>query len=250
MWKLFTIYDDAFNRYIDVIFDSREDLEIFSEELAQYIQSHYEKNIVYKMFENYGLKYSQFNNAYNRLGKFPPNKRKELIKKSLINYIEDESFLNLSGFMTFRLPLYKKELEKAVRKSLDGIIAENEYNEFIELLRFFVEMQESTVQVVHIFYDDGKYTLLDNNFCEINDECINDFKNEMRYGVINYDDLLLSTLISLSPKVIVIHNKDDIPNRQLLSTLDKVFVNKIQYSGREFKNINLSQIKSNLYNLD
>ena len=250
MWKLFTIYDDSYNRNINVVFDSKEDVEIFAEEFAQYIQSHYEKGMVYKMFENYGLKYSQFNSTYKMLGKFSSDKRKELIKKSFISYIEDESFLNLNGFITFRLPLYKKELEKAVRKSLDGIIAENEYNEFIELLRFFVEMQESSLQVVHIIYSDGKYTLLDNNLCEITDDCINDFKNEMRYGTINYDDLLLSTLISLSPKTIVIHNKNDIPNKQLLATLEKVFLNKIQYSSRDFKNINLSQIKSNLYNLD
>ncbi|MCH5186587.1 MAG: putative sporulation protein YtxC [Oscillospiraceae bacterium] len=249
MWKLFTIYNN--NRRVRVIFEQKSDVESFSSELAKYIKEHYEKNIVYKIFEDYGLKYSQFNKAYDMFAKLPQDKRIDLIKEDLIAYIEREDFLNIEGFILFRLQMYKKELEYSVEKSLDGIIAENEYNEFIELLKFFVDMQESSIPLIHIIYSEKKYILLDKNYNEITDECIDDFKNEMRYGIINYDDLLLSTLISLSPKSIIIHNKDNLPNKQLLSTLEKVFDNKIKYSGDiSLKNINLSQIKSNLYNLD
>lgn len=248
MWKLFTIYNS--DRYVKVIFDEKDDINFFSLELARYIKSHYEKKLVFKIFEHCGLKYSQFNKAYEIFNKISPDIRIGLIMSDLADYITHEKFLNIDGFVLFRLKAYKKELERNVNKSLDGIVAENEYNEFIELLKFFVDIQESSIQIIHIMYSENKYILLDKNYCEISDEYISDFKNEMLCGAINYDDLLLSTLISLSPKSIIIHNKENITNKQLLSTLEKVFAGKIKYSDKELKTISLSQIKSNLYNLD
>ena len=69
--------------------------------------------------------------------------------------------------------------------------------------------------------------MLDNDENEITNECIQDFTNEVNVGEINYDDLLVSSLITLAPKKIMIHNINRIENKELLETIKNVFPGKL-----------------------
>lgn len=154
--------------------------------------------------------------------------RKEIILKKIIEYLDTSNEIILDGFVNFRMKEYIKELEDVVDKAVDSFLMEKEYQEFIKLLRYFVDIQEPKMEAVHIISLDNKYLILDNRYNEITNDCIKEFLNEIPdEGEINYDDLLVSSLITMAPLRIYIHFSEKIKNRELLETIKNVFINKV-----------------------
>jgi putative sporulation protein YtxC len=155
-------------------------------------------------------------------------RRRNMIVNKLMEYFEGASSIILDGFVNFRLKEYIRELEDVIDNAVDSFLIEREYKEFIRLLRYFVEIQESKFNFIHVImqYDD-KYTLLDDKKQEITNECLQEFINELPDTEINRDDLLVSSLITLAPKSIIIHNWERFKNQKLLDTIKNVFSGKV-----------------------
>lgn len=154
--------------------------------------------------------------------------RRNVIIRKLIDYLEGSDSIILEGFVNFRLKDYVKDLEEVVEKAVDDFLMEREYKEFIKLLKYFVEVQESKFDIIHVLIGEGRrYILLDEKHKEITNECIQEFVNEISYGDINYDDLLVSSLITLAPRKIVIHSNGEFKNKELLATIQNVFSGKV-----------------------
>ena len=80
----------------------------------------------------------------------------------------------------------------------------------------------------------NKYVLLEGSGREITNDCIQDFMNEVSEEEINFDDLLVSSLITLAPNKIYIHLVGQIKNKELMETIKNVFVGKVVFcSGCE-----------------
>lgn len=154
--------------------------------------------------------------------------RRNIIVRRLIEYLENSESIILEGFVNFRLKDYLRDLEEVVEKAVDDFLMEREYNEFIKLLKYFVDIQEPKFEVIHVLVGyENKYILLDEKHREITNECIQDFVNEISQGDINYDDLLVSSLITMAPKKVVIHSNGQFKNRELLETIKNVFSGKV-----------------------
>ncbi|RCX20977.1 putative sporulation protein YtxC [Anaerobacterium chartisolvens] len=159
-------------------------------------------------------------------------RRRNVIIRKLMDYFESCDSLILDGFVNFRLKDYMKDLEEIVDKAVDEFLMEREYREFIRLLKYFVEIQDPKFDVIHVIVGyDNRYILLDQNKIEITNECIQEFVNEISEGEINYDDLLVSSLITLAPKNIIIHSTDQFKNKELLETIKNVFSGKVRICG-------------------
>jgi len=155
-------------------------------------------------------------------------RRKNMIIRKLLEYFESTNNLILDGFVNFRLKEYKKDLEEIVDKAVDEFLMQREYKEFIRLLKYFVDIQEPKYNVVHVLVRyDKKYILLDENKREITNECLEDFVSEVCEGEINYDDLLVSSLITLAPRKVIIHGNGEFDNKELLDTIKNVFFGKV-----------------------
>lgn len=155
-------------------------------------------------------------------------RRRNMIVKKLMEYFEGSSSIILDGFVNFRLKDYIKELEDVIDNAVDDFLIEREYKEFIRLLRYFVEIQDSKFNFVHVVMQCGdKYVLLDEKKQEITNDCIRDFLTELPESEINHDDLLVSSLITLAPKSIIIHNWERFKNQKLLDTIKNVFSGKV-----------------------
>lgn len=155
-------------------------------------------------------------------------RRRNMIVKKLMEYFEGSSDIILDGFVNFRLKEYIKELEEVIDNAVDDFLIEREYKEFIRLLRYFVEIQDSKFNFVHvIMQNDNKYILLDEKKKEITNECLQEFLTELPDTEINHDDLLVSSLITLAPKSIIIHNWERFKNQKLLDTIKNVFTGKV-----------------------
>ncbi|HEY5562811.1 MAG TPA: putative sporulation protein YtxC [Clostridiaceae bacterium] len=155
-------------------------------------------------------------------------RRRNMIVKKLMEYFEGSSNIILDGFVNFRLKDYIKELEDIIDNAVDDFLIEREYKEFIRLLRYFVEIQDSKFNFVHVIMQyDNKYILLDEKRQEITNDCIQEFVPDIPETEINHDDLLVSSLITIAPKSIIIHNWERFKNQKLLDTIKNVFSGKV-----------------------
>jgi putative sporulation protein YtxC len=153
------------------------------------------------------------------------------VRERILDYLDTNSELIIEGFVRFRLKDFTKELEGVIDRAVDDLLVEKEYNEFIKLLRYFVEIQEPKVQEVHVLMeDDKKYVLLDDRLKIINNDILEELAREISDREISYDDLLISSLITIAPSKITIHECDKIKNTELLNTISKVFRGKVVMS--------------------
>ena len=155
-------------------------------------------------------------------------KQKNVIIRRLMDYFENSNNIILDGFVNFRLKEYIKDLEEIVDKAVDDFLMDREYKEFIRLLRYFVDIQEPKLNTVHVIVRfDNKYILLDESKREITNECIQEYVNDISEGEINYDDLLVSSLITFAPRKVVIHCTGQFRNKELMETIKNVFLGRV-----------------------
>ncbi len=156
--------------------------------------------------------------------------RKARVLQKVLDYLENNSSIIISGFVRFRMKDYMTELEDATDRAVEEYLMEKEYNEFIKLLRYFVEIQEPKVDTVNIFKNpDSSYKLLDGYGAKIDNELLDDLADEILEKNINHDDLLISSLITIAPLRIVFHTGAVNKDTEILDTIKKVFHNRIAY---------------------
>lgn len=215
---------------------------ILSKNLTEVIIEHYELRLLRKIIkENFFYlsdreRASVMDNACKLLkdeglvqpGGFYYANRRSRITRSILEYLDSENELNIEGFINFRLNVYMNELNDTIERALEIFVAEREYNEFIKLLRYFVEIQECKIDIVHLYQSkDGRYLLYDDNKNRISSEYFDELRAEIIDDTINYDDLLISTLITISPNKIMIHDIHEFKNRELVQTIMNVFTERI-----------------------
>jgi putative sporulation protein YtxC len=210
--------------------------------LADYIVRQYEEKLLTRIINNNYCYFNQtekkdiLNKAIsiikNEDGNFLSSlfriRRRNVIICRLMDYFENSNNIILDGFVNFRLKEYVKDLEEIADKAVDDFLMDREYSEFIRLLRYFVEIQEPKFDTVHVIaVYDNKYILLDESKREITNECIQEYAAEITEGEINYDDLLVSSLITFAPKNVVIHSACKFRNKELMETIKNVFLGKV-----------------------
>ena len=159
------------------------------------------------------------------------NRWRNRVWERIMEHLENNDEMVLNGFIRFRLKDFRNELEKAVDRAVDDLLIEKEYGEFIRLLRYFVEIQEPKVEEIHVVMgDDNRYVLLDSSLRVINNDLLEDLAREISDKEISHDDLLISSLITIAPERIIIHESDRIKNKELLNTISNVFSGKVTLS--------------------
>lgn len=170
-----------------------------------------------------------YENAVNESLNCDERKWAAYIHAKLTECFKEGKNLSLEGFIRFRIKEYIGELKSIIDRSVDELLIDKEYNEFIKLLRYFVEIQEPKIEEVHVLLEgDKKYTLLDSGFRVINNDMLEDLAREISDNDISYDDLLISSLITIAPNKIIIHDSSKIKNTELLNTIKNVFCGKVE----------------------
>lgn len=156
------------------------------------------------------------------------NKKNEIIDK-IKDCLEENETLNLQGFVTFRMKELSRYLEDIVTKVVEGYMADKEYNEFIKLLKYFVEVQESRIEEVNIaIMEDGSYGIMNKEGKDIMKEILNDLSDAKYVGTVGVEDLIISGLITYCPEKIIIHCEDNCRNEELIDTIKKVFESRVE----------------------
>ncbi len=126
--------------------------------------------------------------------------RRNLVYARLMECLAGRPQIVLEGFVRFRLKEYYRELKLAVDLAVEEHTQDQEYQDFISLLRSFVEIQPPQFQLIHVIDQGNEYLLLD----ELEAELAPEFLEEPLPGM-EPEDSLLSNLITLAPQAIVLH---------------------------------------------
>lgn len=202
--------------------------------VAAHISSINDKKQVIK-FVSENFKYNNTVNRAELLSVLHTNlkrdkERHDSLKKSLGDYLAKNSKLNIEGFLNFRLKEYNAFLNNCLENMTEEYLIEKEYEEFIDLLSYFIEVQQPLKEEVHILPDgEERYRLFDENGIEMTNFCIREFLGEITEEELNFDDFLLSTLISLAPNKVVLHRPELVENKNVIHTIQKVFEKNIVY---------------------
>ncbi|MBU3129628.1 putative sporulation protein YtxC [Clostridium tagluense] len=156
--------------------------------------------------------------------------RKNSIMDKITKCIEENKEINISGFLTFRTKALKTDLECMVDKVVEEYMVEKEYNEFIKLLKYFVDIQESKVEEINILIEkNGEYYLRDEQGNDLAGDMLMELPKVKFDSKENTEELIISTMITSAPKKIIIHCVHNCKNKELLQTISKVFVDKVYY---------------------
>ncbi len=154
-------------------------------------------------------------------------KRKNQIITSLLEYLNLNNEVVLEGFLRFRLKEFCDELSTFVDRAVDSYMVDREYDEFVALLRYFVEIQEPKMQLVHVVIrSNGLYRILDERNEVVETEYLEGFVVDLVQNQVDYEDLLLSALITLAPREIIIHLD---PDCKVAKTVSRVFEGQTGY---------------------
>jgi putative sporulation protein YtxC len=154
--------------------------------------------------------------------------RKSKIVQQVMDYFMRNNTIHMDGFIRFRLKNYIEEIENNIDRAVEDFLMEKEYNEFIRLLRYFVDIQEAKIDVVHVLMlENGHYHLYDSKNRMINNEYLEDLALEMADQDISCDDLLISSLITLAPEKVVMHFSRNTTKREIIDTIQNVFSDRV-----------------------
>jgi len=143
--------------------------------------------------------------------------------------------INISGFLTFRTKELNVDLECIADKVVEEYMVEKEYNEFIKLLKYFVEIQESKVDEVNILIEkNGDYYLRDENGNDLVGNMITELTDVKFDSKESQEELIISTMITSAPKKIIIHCAEHCKNKELLQTISKVFGERVHFCNRVY----------------
>ncbi|WP_051569197.1 putative sporulation protein YtxC [Alkaliphilus transvaalensis] len=156
--------------------------------------------------------------------------RRSKVIKAITEYLSNESQINIDGFITFRLKDYYLELEETIEKAVEDFLMDKEYNEFIKLLKYFVDIQDSKIELIHVVLEeDHSFKLYDFKNEEINNEYLREVANELsNSNFLSYEDLLMSSLITMAPEKIIIHQVGRLRyTTDIIKTILRVFTSKV-----------------------
>lgn len=155
------------------------------------------------------------------------NKVNNIIDK-IKDCIEENKKININGFITFRMRELREDIEEIIDKVVEKYMIEKEYKEFIRLLKYFVDIQESKIEEVNLIVQPlGGYIVTDGYGEDIFSLFLKDL-SECKFGVdSNVEDIIISGLITNAPNHIIIHKKEESTNKEFIDTIVSVFGGRV-----------------------
>ena len=158
------------------------------------------------------------------------SKEKEYIHEAVLQYVIENKSMILEGFVNFRTKEYIKYLDSIVDIAVNKYIIEKEYNEFISLLRMYINSKKSNIKNLHLIYGKSELTILDENK-NIVPLCKEIYNAKFLSDIIfSENDYALNTLLTLLPQRIEIHLLDS--EDEFIKTVKLIFEDRV-YICRE-----------------
>lgn len=154
-------------------------------------------------------------------------RRNRIIESISRDYFEEKNEINLEGFLTFRLKSYVKELAELVDYNADSFLMQKEYEEFINLLKSYINLQPHQIEMLHVVVTENReYIFYDKNGNVLTRELEIETEEELGWEY-SSDDLLVNVLINKNPAVITLHNRQFM-KREVVDTIESLFSGRVE----------------------
>ena len=124
---------------------------------------------------------------------------------------------------------YWEKMEIIVEECIDSYLSEQDYLEFLELLKCYIAIEEYRFGHLYVIAQpDGKYQYYDHDLNNITTKCLERFLIECEDYNADPDDCLITILILLLPERITIYGAEEISNKKFLNTLKNIFESRLE----------------------
>lgn len=156
-----------------------------------------------------------------------PSQYYHSICHALANHLSNNDEINLEGFIRFRTRDFWQFLEDTLDSAVDAYLMDQEYKEFVKLLSYFVELQEPKVELVNVVLNkDDSFKILDYKGVKIETNFLESIILEIGENGLDFEDLLISALITIAPAKLVLHVGHNSRTAQTVINIfgDRVFI--------------------------
>lgn len=149
--------------------------------------------------------------------------------ENIKSFLKETGYVNINGFIRFRMKSMISTIEEIIDKLVDKYMVEKEYNEFIKLLKYFVDIQECKIEEIDLkILNNGLYEIKNGLGEDVFKEFLNEIKDNVEDNPINMEDIIISGLITNAPKKIKIFNEVKCNNKEFLNTIKSVFGERVE----------------------
>ena len=153
---------------------------------------------------------------------------KSIINNELKDYLLENNTLVVDGYIRFRSRSFEYLIDKIIDKVITDIQLEDEYEDFVQMLQYYLDSQIPKVDIVNVIIKNKEFFLLDQKKRPIESSSIKSIVKEFDIDDISKADVLVSTLIVLAPNKVIIHLKND-NEKELMQILKKIFTNRLSF---------------------
>ena len=224
--------------YIEVVLKNNSENEMYNEEIIDEITDLIIDIMENKLLKKYIVK--KYNLESNEeiqkiyMCALDVFKEKEFIIKQSVhekihNYILNEDYINIEGFLKFRMKEFNNYISTIVDLAWEEYFIKKDQDEFISVLKYFVDIQQEKLELLRIHIkEDNSFILYDkecNKIDSINDE---EIMNMLIEENLNYEDFLMSNLLTLCPgKIEIIDSLNNNSSKEIIEIIKSIFGNKV-----------------------
>lgn len=156
-----------------------------------------------------------------------------VIKKSLAEKIDDyilnDDYINIEGFVKFRMKEFNNYISTIVDLAWEEYFIQKDQEEFINVLKYFVNIQQEKLDLLRIHIkEDNSFVLYDKNGNEIDSINDEDIMNMIIKENLNYEDFLMSNLLTLCPsKIEIIDSLNNNSSKEIIEIIKSIFGDKV-----------------------
>ncbi len=164
-------------------------------------------------------------NTMNVANSFKENN--DIVAERISEYLVSNKELNIEGFVNFRLKDFLNDFDNLINFYQQSYDVESEYFDFICTLKECMNYSsEERFEELHIVNCKGISYILNSKGEDITDSCIKKYTFDCDDSVTR-DDKIVSTLITMCPKVLHLHSNKFSATPVLYDTLKAIFACRI-----------------------
>lgn len=192
--------------------------------LKEYIQEHYNDSQTEEKEKIYRYSLNLF------------NEKEDLVRNTVYTrvytYIMNNDYINIDGFVKFRIKEFRKYISTISDIALEEYLIQKDQDEFINVLKYFIDMQEEKIDYIKVHIIEENYI----NLYDKNGKRVNGLNNEEMMSMaiqenLNYEDFLISTLLTLCPKKIdILDSINNNSSKEIIETIQSVFGDRVNIS--------------------
>ncbi|MBB5324527.1 putative sporulation protein YtxC [Anoxybacillus tepidamans] len=164
-----------------------------------------------------------------RKGKQPVGSRETLIMNAVVSFLKDGLSFSIGSFVTFRLKAYIERLHHYVELAIDEYKLEQEYQNFVQMLRDYVAEREANWPVVHLVHRSPDFLFFDEQFRQVTNQELKQWidRNLSVSQPMYIDSSVLAPLVSIAPHTIYLYTEhaDD----GMVQTIQNVFQERLRF---------------------